>query len=122
LKELPTWVVNSVGIYALLGSAFFLVLIILTAVMVRLMLDLNAQVKQLTKRVQGLTDRVQGIADQVSSVTTEVGSRATGIARLVDEHTGGAIRLLEIAAPVLFVIGAVMKIRNQATGRARRRR
>jgi outer membrane murein-binding lipoprotein Lpp len=121
MKDLPAWVVNSVGIYAVLGSVLFLVLIVVATVALKVLLDLASQVRQLTGQVRTLTDKVNGIAEQVSAVTTEVGARATGIVRLVDEHTSGAVRLLEIAAPALFVIGAFLRIRNSALKRGRRR-
>lgn len=120
MNEVPTWVTTSVGIYAILGSVFMVLLILVLAALVVLVLDLTKQVKGLTDKVHTLTDKAQGIADQVSHVTGEVGARAVGIARMADEKTQPALRTLEVVAPVLFIVGAFMRIRNLARGRRRR--
>ncbi len=117
--EVPSWVYTAVGIYAILGSALFLVLIVVAAQLTRVLLELSQQVKILSSRVQTLTDKVQGIADQVSTVTTEVGARTTGIVRLVDEKAAPAINAIEFVAPFLFIVGAFLKLRGFA-GRRRR--
>jgi len=120
--NVPSWVTTSVGIYALVGSVVFLVYGVIAFVLLLILRDISIQVKNLTGKVEQLTDRVRGIADQVNAVTTEVGARTTGIVRMVDESAGGAIRILEVLAPVLVVFGAFIKLRNMAGGRHRRRR
>jgi predicted PurR-regulated permease PerM len=110
--NVPSWVTQAVGIYAVLGSVFFVVLIVLVAYLLRVLADLSIQVRSLTDKVQKLTDRVQGIADQVNNVTSEVGSRTTGIVRMVDDSVGGAIRVLDMLAPVLLAVGAFYRLKQ----------
>lgn len=108
----PTWVTTSVGIYAILGSIMFLVMIVVVGYMIYLLAQLAKQVQKLTGKVEGLTDKVHAIADQVKTVTTDVGVRTSGIVRIVDESAHGAIRTLELLAPALVVFGAIMKFRK----------
>lgn len=96
----------------MLGSVFFVVLIVVSGYMLVLLSDLGKQVRRLSGKVETLTDKVQGIAEQVSSVTTEVGARTTGIVRMVDESASGALRVLEMLAPVLVVFGAFWKLKR----------
>lgn len=120
--RVESWVQTSVGIFSILGSVFFVVLLVVTFVGLLLLSDLTKQVKALTGKVDKLADKVHGIADQVNAVTTEVGARTTGIVRMVDEGASKAIGVLEVLAPVLVVIGAFMKVRRAAGGPVRRRR
>ena len=108
-------------IYSLLGSVFFVVLIVVVGYMIVILRDIALQVKNLSGKVEQLTDRVKGIADQVNAVTTEVGARTTGIVRMVDESAGGAIRILELLAPVLVVFGAFLKLRGMVSSSRRKR-
>lgn len=117
MDRVPYWVSSAVGIYAVLGSIFFVILIVVACYTLVLLSDLSKQVKNLAGKIEQLTTRVQSIADQVHSVTTEVGVRTTGIVRMVDESAGGAIRILEILAPVLVVFGAFLRIKRMVKGR-----
>ena len=74
--------------------------------------DIGKQIKVLSSKVEGLTDKVQTIAEKVDSVTTEVGARTTGIVRMVDESASGALRILEMLAPVFMVVGAFWKLKR----------
>lgn len=114
MTNIDHWVPTSVGIYAILGSVFFCVLIVVAGYMLVVLRQLLVQVTALTGKVEKLTDKVHLIADQVNAVTTEVGARTTGIVRMVDESAGGAIRVLEILAPVLVVFGAFLRVRKFA--------
>ena len=114
MTNIEPWVPTAVGIYSVLGSVFFLVLIVVAGYLIFILRQLLVQVSNLTNKVERLTDKVHSIADQVNAVTTEVGARTTGIVRMVDESAGGAIRVLEVIAPVLVVFGAFMKIRKHA--------
>ena len=118
--ELKGWVSQAVGIYAILGSIFFVVLIVVAGYMLVLLSDLSKQIRSLTGKVQTLTERVNTIAKNVESVTSDVGVRAKGIVRLVDDHTSNALRILEYVTPILLIFGAVTKIRRSAYGRSRR--
>ncbi|MBS1721604.1 MAG: hypothetical protein JSS66_01215 [Armatimonadetes bacterium] len=113
------WVQQAVGIYAVLGSAFFLVLIVAAGYLLVLLRDIATQVKNLTGKVEALTDKVTTVAEQVKSVTAEVGARTTGIVRMVDDSAQGAIRVLEMLAPVFVVYGAFVKVRSFARRRKR---
>jgi len=57
----PTWVTTSVGIYALLGSIFMLVGIVVAGVTIRLLLDVRTELQGLSRRVEVLTNRVDTI-------------------------------------------------------------
>lgn len=103
---------KSVGIYAILGSIFFVVLIVIAAMMLVLLVELSKQVKSLSGKVEALTDKVHTIAEKVNAVTTEVGARTTGIVRMVDESASGALKILEMLAPVLVVFGAFWKLKR----------
>jgi len=110
--EIPGWVSSSVGIYAVLGSITFVVLIVVFGYLLLILSDLAKQVKKLTTKVDVLTDRVHTIADNVATVTTEVGVRTSGIVRLVDEKANSAVQILETLAPVFLVIGVFWRLKN----------
>lgn len=114
MNTIPHWVTTSVGIYALLGSVFFLVLIVVVGYLIVILAGLAKQVAKLTTKVESLTDSVQTIAHKVNAITTEVGARTTGIVRLVDDSAGNAIRVLEVMTPVLLVVGAFWRLKRFA--------
>lgn len=118
--ELKGWVSQAVGIYAILGSIFFVVLIIVAGYMLVLLADLSRQLKALTGKIQTLTERVHNIAANVENVTNDVGVRAKGIVRLVDDQTSNALKILEYVTPILLIFGAVSKIRRGSRSRSRR--
>lgn len=115
----PTWVTTSVGIYALLGSIFMLVGIVVAGVTIRLLLDVRTELQGLSRRVEVLTNRVDTITKEVQLVTQEVGVRATGILRLVDDAAGGAVGAVQRLGPTLLVIGALARVILAARGRKR---
>ncbi len=117
MNGVPGWVSSAVGIYAVLGSVFFVVLIVVSCYLLFVLADVAKQVKNLSSKVEALTDKVQTIADQVKSVTTEVGARTTGIVRMVDDSAGRALTFLEYLTPVLMIYGAFVKVRRAAAGR-----
>lgn len=117
---MPEWVPKAVGVYAVLGSVFFIVAAVVAAYSLFVLADLAKQVRALTGKVSQLTERVQGIASQVDTVTKEVGVRASGLARLVDDSASNAMRVVDFVAPVLILAGAFFRVRAWATGRRRR--
>jgi biopolymer transport protein ExbB/TolQ len=115
----PDWVTKAVGVYALLGSVYFVLMAVAVAYGLYVVADLARQVRKLAGKVSDLTDRVQGIAAQVDTVTRDVGVRAGGLARMVDETATGAMRVVDFVAPVLILAGAFFRIRRWALGRRR---
>jgi len=114
--DVPNWWINSSGLFFILGSIAMIVTIGLVAVLIKVVLDLHKSLQVLSGRVQALTSKVEGIAEQVNTVTREVGVRTTGIVRMVDDTAGSAMTIVEKFAPILIVIGAIVRI-----VRARRR-
>lgn len=114
MNSIPNWVTTSVGLYAVLGSVFFLVLIVVIGYLIVVLSGIAKQVAKLTSKVETLTDSVQTIAQKVNAITTEVGARTTGIVRMVDDSAGNAIRILETLAPVLLVVGAFWRLKRFA--------
>lgn len=112
MSEIPEWVTSAVGIFAILGSISFLVLIAVAAYLIRVLADLGRQVRLLSGKVERLTDRVQAIADQVHEVTTEVGVRTGGIVRYVDEIAFKSFRTLEMFGPVAMGLFALWRWRR----------
>ncbi len=110
---------SSVGIYAVMGSIFFIVMAVLCVYAVYILLDITRQIRSLTARVSALTEKVQGIAERVDGVTSELGVRASGLARMVDETASSAMRVVDFVAPVLILVGAVSRIRAWTRGRRR---
>lgn len=115
---MATWVESAVGIYAVLGSIFFLVMAVVGAYSLFLLSDISRQLRSLTARMNSLTEKVQGIAERVDVVSKDIGVRASGLARLVDDSAANAMRVVDYLAPVLIFVGAVARIR----GRRRPRR
>lgn len=112
MTALPSWVSTSLGIFCILGSILFVVLTVIAMFLLAMLSDIGKQIKVLSSKVEGLTDKVQTIAEKVDSVTTEVGARTTGIVRMVDESASGALRILEMLAPVFMVVGAFWKLKR----------
>ncbi len=110
MNDVPNWWINTSGLFFILGSIAMIVMIVLTALLIKVVLDLHKSLQQLSTRVQALTTKVEGIADQVNTVTREVGVRTTGIVRMVDDTAMSAMTIVERFAPILIVIGAVVKI------------
>jgi|GEM_PF-2430821 len=122
----PTWVTTSVGIYALLGSIFMLVGIVVAAITIRLLLDVRSELRNLSVRVEQLTTRMDTITKEVQMVTQEVSVRASGILRMVDDAAGGAIGAVQKFGPALLVVGALARViiaargkKSPATGQAK---
>jgi hypothetical protein len=110
MNTIPEWVTTAVGIYALLGSVFMLLLVIVAVLLVRVLLDLRREIRRLSDRVDSIGNRVDTIAAQVEHVTSEVGMRASALSRMVDEAAGGAISAVEKFGPVLLVAGGLLRI------------
>ena len=110
MTDVPSWWINTSGLFFVLASIAMIVMIALTVLLIKVVMDLQRSLQQLTQRVQALTTKVEGIADQVSTVTREVGVRTSGIVRMVDDTAASAMTIVEKLAPILMVVGAVLKI------------
>ena len=107
------------GLYAILGCICFVVLSVVMGYLLLILRDLAIQVRNLSQKTDQLVTKVSDIANQVNSITTEVGVRTTGIVRMVDESASGAIRILEVLAPVFVVYGAFLKVKKMSAARKR---
>lgn len=107
---MPEWWVNTSGLFFVLGSIAMLVIIALTAFMIRLVWDLRQAISGLNRRIEVLTDRVDTITSQVQTITTDVGVRTSGIVRMVDDIAGNAMSVVERFSPWLILGAAVFRI------------
>jgi len=110
MNTIPEWVTSAVGIYAILGSIFMVVMIVVAGVLVRVLLDLKDELRRLSNRVDGIAQRVDSVAKEVQTVTGEVGVRTSGLLRLVDDAAGPALGAVERYGPLFLVVGAALRL------------
>lgn len=94
----------------MLGCLAFLVSIVVSIYLCRILLDVRNNIRNLNNRVETLSNKVEGVVESVQSITTEVGTRTKGIVRVVDEHAGTAFTLIERFAPIMLGIGVIARI------------
>lgn len=117
----PEWWLTASGMFFVLGSAAMIVMVVVLGFMVWALIELRTSVNRLTAKVEEISDKVNSVASTVQTVTTEVGTRANGITKMIDEHTGTAMGLVEKFAPLLVALATTLRLISSIRGRGRSR-
>ncbi|HRF59578.1 MAG TPA: hypothetical protein PLH94_06630 [Fimbriimonadaceae bacterium] len=106
------------------AGMFILVMIgtlALLAVLIRVLLDLQARIKSLTARIEKVSDRVEEVAIQAKDLTQSVGGRVKSIAGTVDDATQRIAQRVELASTVLLIATTAAKMIGRKPKRGKSR-
>lgn len=114
MVEIPTWWLVLSGIFfvgtlPVLAITFVIVLKLLEAIK-----ELMPKVDRLADRVESIAAKVDNIADDVQVTVKRVGEKTTLVASSAEAITSLGVRGFEKYAPIISVIGLVIKAGQMA--------
>ncbi|HLK14063.1 MAG TPA: hypothetical protein VKT78_04600 [Fimbriimonadaceae bacterium] len=112
MTEIPTWWLVVSALYFLFGTGAMLAMILLMAKLIKVVADIQPQIKATAERVEEVSRKVDALADSVKHTVDDVGGRARGIMGTLEGVVGkvGKVPWIGNVLVALKVAKAVMDV------------
>ena len=120
MNEAPQWWYVVSGVFFAFGIAFYIVLVCLLLMLLKLVKEVGTKMDALSKRLIGVTERIDNLVVEVKRVTSDVGGHATGIVGSVNslaQTVTGKAEVVSLVMAAFTMLAGFLRSRKSAARR-----